>query len=245
MKRISLIVLGLLLLCNTLNGQNTYTVFKVTPDVQCQNPYSKEWVPLHRHDTLKLSNRLLIPADGQVSVLESGTGLIYKGFVGTHSLKEIIDDSKRSVAGAVARQLKAESAGKLSKHKKSVYGATSRGKDDKMASCEQDLAQNIMSGKYKDLSVHISSPDQDGMCHLIVTNAAKKAQTINIVAISTQSARVLIPSEDGDAAYIIAHPGEQELECINVYADSGVAYKAFPVSGFFDASALARYLVSQ
>ena len=243
MKPLSLLLL--LMLGMPLSAQNVFVVNRVQKAVERLDPESTAWVKAKRNDTLKLFHKVRIPQAGQLVLVESGTGLVYKSGEGEYSVKEIVDREKKrtsSLVRSIFGQLVDDAKQKGSGQGRTVYGATSRGDGDSAASAEAALADSLFAGAYAYLSVEPVPGEGRGMAHLVVNNATTEVIRINIVGLNRKEslAKIILPTdEDGS---VCVGPGKTALTFLNIIPSPDIQYRAFPVDGELDYSLLQRLL---
>ena len=238
MKTISLFIIGLLLSLN-ISAENYYTIFRTKGEVKKCSVTSQEWVYAARRDTVKLSDKIIIPEGGEIRILASATGIIYTySELGETDVKHIIEKSKESLSnllGAVTGELYAESESKLAGEKTSrVHGATSRGNKNNDYSFEKKLANNILKG---DSSLHLELIESDDSFNFKI-NSSKKCR-ICIVCLLPGSASLCIPAKG-----ILINKGETVLNKPEVFPTQESNYHVFKVNKVFNEAELCRILLS-
>ena len=244
MKRI-LLLLTLITLGYSLPAQNVYVVNRTRGNVERFSPDRKSWIPASRKDTLKLKNKVRIPKDGELVLVETGTRLVYTTSEGTFSVKEIVDLQKKrsaSLIRSVMGQVVDESRSRVQPRQHVAYGATNRGEDNGDVSRETFLADTLLGGAFPYLKVGFSEEETDGTVFLTLENTSSDAVMVNVVGINRQEAvaKVLLPTGSDDS--LILPPGTTELPLIKVFPSPEVEYRAFPVSDGLDYSLLQRLL---
>ena len=244
MKRI-LLLLTHITLASSLPAQNVFVVNRTRGNVERFSPDRKSWIPASRKDTLKLKNKVRIPDNGELVLVETGSRLVYTASEGTFTVKEIVDLQKKrnaSLIRSVLGQVVDESRSKVQPRQHVAYGATNRGEDNGDISRETFLADTLLGGSFSFLKVGFSEEETDGTVFLTLENTTSDAMMVNVVGINRHEAvaRFLLPT-DGDSTLILP-PGTTELPFIKVFPSPEVEYRAFPVSDGIDYSLLQRLL---
>lgn len=230
----TLVCLVALLLALPLSGKNVYRVFRVTGDVVKCSVSSSEWSPVHKRDTLKMSDRIRIPDGGEIRIVASESGIIHVcSESGTFDVKQIIDKSKEAQQGlleAAASEFASESRSKADGEGSiKAHGATSRGLGDQADSVEKAMAERIMKG---DTGLRLNFvPRGEGFCFRI----KNKTETcrVCVVCLTPGAAALCLPAEG-----IEVRRGVTTLEIPEVDPSPDSEYKIFRVDGNYDESLL-------
>ena len=233
MKKITLLLL-LILSLDSYAG-NTYTIFRIKGDIKRRALSSEIWETASRRDTVKLSDSIIIPDGGEISILASETGIIYtSNTIGQIDVKHIIDNSKESLnstLGAVVNELGAEIKTKNeSSLTNRVHGATSRGKNSKNQK-EIKLAKRILKGNKR---INLDFVEENDCCKFRINSRT----TCNICILCTNngSSSLCLPSGG-----VKVHKGETVFQQPEVVPSKGATYYIFKVKEPFDESELCRH----
>lgn len=234
MKKITLLLL--LILSFDAYAENIYTIFRIKGDIKCCALSSEIWETASRRDTVKLSDIIVIPDGGEISVLASETGIIYtSNTIGQIDVKHIIDNSKESLnttLGAVFNELRAESKTKdESKSTNRVHGATSRGKNSDNKK-ERVLAKRILKG---DKGIKLDFVEENDCCKFRINS--RKTCNICILCTNNGSASLCLPSIG-----VQVHKGETVFQWPEVIPSKEATYYIFKVKEPFDESELCRQI---
>lgn len=240
MKRLLFILGFVLTITLQIQAKDILTVFRVTGEVKCCPIRSEQWGLLARHDTVKLSDRIIIPEDGVLRLHSSESGIIHTcKKSGTFTVKQIIEYSEsqnRTLAGAVAREVANEMSSKASSGDRKIsriHGATSRGDELYDNSVEKAMASFVLKGKTR-LKVSLVP---EGECYRLQVNNPGKNRRISIVYISKGKAVFCVPPEG-----IIMTKGETVLPAPEVFPSPDGRYCAFEVKQDYDSDEFLRLL---
>lgn len=131
MKQI-VIILGLLMLCLSAEGQSYYTVFSVNGNVQLRKSETSNWQAVEKRMSVALTDICRIPNGGSISIIDNETKLIYRsqqcGEMNISVIKEKATEQATQISRLIAEDLKnAFESG--SKNSFTAKGSTSRGQD--------------------------------------------------------------------------------------------------------------------
>lgn len=244
MKRVTIILLMLAIIAADVFAQNSFIAYKINNNVVRFDKKENSWIPVIKNDKFKLSSRVRVPEEGELILVESGSGLIYRAGCGTFSIKEIVDmenDRKGSFVRTVYAQLKDESKANAMHNHRSIHGASSRG-DKENTLTESLIVERLLSGGYEELTVSTTRPEDEEFSSLVLHNNSKDTLWINIVGINAgeASAKVILPTLI-DTPYF-APPGKSIISFIDILESPDVVYLAFPVDGQIDYSLIQRLI---
>lgn len=232
-------VLTIALMFSTLSlcAENVFTIFRISGEVKSSPISSNIWKDAIRRDTVKLSDRIIIPEGGEIRILSSETGIIYScSQAGQTDVKHIIDKSNESIngiIGAVASELFDESVSKKDGKKISrVHGATSRGRNKNDYSQENALAKKIIKG---DPRLELELVEVDDYYNFQVKS--RKECNICIACFLPNSVALCLP-----ASGVHVGKGINVLSFPELKPTPGASYRIFNVKDTFDESALCRIL---
>lgn len=236
MKRIISPLLAILFCLNLFAGNNL-TVFRAQGDIHRKRISETTWMPVRQRDTIKLSDKIRIPATGSIRILESGTGIIHTfSEEGVFTVKEIITRSREAtkgllgaVSGELAQELrnKASSGGSYKSH-----GATSRGDKEEDDKVLEALYRSIISGD-KDLTVSLV-PEGDTFRFRI--NNRDGAALVSVLCIRPGEAAFSLPPEG-----ILVGTGNTLLQTPEVFPSADARYAVFRVNEPYESGALLLY----
>lgn len=221
----------------SLCAENIFTIFRITGEVKCCPISSNTWKDAIRRDTVKLSDRIIIPEGGEIRILSSETGIIYSCSQACQTdVKQIIDKSNESlngIIGAVASELFDESVSKKGEKKISrVHGATSRGRNKNDYSQEHALAKKIIKG---DSRFELELVEDDD--HYNFQVKSRKECNICIACFLPNSVALCLP-----ASGVHVEKGFTVLSFPELLPSQGATYRIFCVKETYDESALCRIL---
>lgn len=234
MKRI--LSLLALFICMGLSAGNVFTVFRTQGNIQRRRIKETTWISVNRRDTVKLSDRIRIPADGMIRILESATGVIHTfSEKGEFTVKEMVDHSRKasssllkSVTGELGDEMRKKAATTCSYNS---HGATHRGNEEEDKALEE-FYNKIIQGDGS-LSVRLV-PDDDDSYRLLVDNQGEEG-FISILCIRPSEAAFCLPAEG-----VLVGKGETLLLEPYVIPSSESRYVVFRVEGLYESGALLR-----
>lgn len=237
-------ILTLLLLAITfpLSGENVITVFRVKGEVSRAAVRSDVWNLLQRHDTVKLSDRILIPDNGTISLLSSESGVIHTCTrSGIITVRQVIEESEaqtRSLFGAVAGELTSDMKRRVASDNdpSRTHGATIRGSGGTDNKVEKSMVRSILKESRR-LNLSLIPKEECSLFH--VRNKGKEKR-VSIVCLSPDGASFCLPPEG-----ITVPKGETTLEAPELFPSQQSLYLIFEVKKDYDAEELLRLLSLQ
>ncbi len=235
MKKI-LFLISLITIFIPIHAGNSYTIFRIKGEIKRSVISSDVWETISIRDTVKLSDKIIIPQGGSISILASETGIIYScSKEGQTDVKHIIDLSKESLKSTLISSNKELFKTRTRNHGikvNRVHGATSRGKNNNKYQREKKLAKRILKG---DKQIKLNLVEETGYYRFRVNS--KKTCRICIVCTNNNSVALCLPSEG-----VQVFKGETILKMPEVFPSTGTTYYIFNVKNTFDEAELCRQI---
>ena len=234
MKRLVLFIL--LTISISIHAGNSYTIFRIKGEIKRCVISSDVWETISIRDTVKLSDKISIPAGGSISILSSETGIIYSSSKqGLTDVKQIIDFSKESLKSTLIsgnKELFDFKSRELGNRVNRVHGVTNRGKSNIQYHREKKLAKSILRGD-KQLKLNLV---EDSDYYRFRVNS-KKTCRICIVCANNKTFSLCLPSEG-----VQVNKGETILQLPEVFPSKEATYYIFNIKDSFDEVELCRQL---
>lgn len=202
MVRRNIILMLLLLVCHVLlMAQNHNVVVRIKGNVQIMRKGEKLWNPLRERDTVKLFDRINLPANSSVSIMKTSTRAVFStDQVGQMTVHDIIKKAENQGL-AVIKNVIEESALNNSKRDFTSYGASVRGQEVESvteavyAHVYETINGILERGEIKEEKAFaLSRIYADNMCSFKVTNFTDSTYYVNLVCVN-------LHKKDSDVCY--------------------------------------------
>lgn len=202
MVRRNIILMLLLLVCPVLlMAQNQNVVVRIKGNVQIMRKGEKLWNPLRERDTVKLFDKINLPANSSVSIMKTSTRAVFStDQVGQMTVHDIIKKAENQGL-AVIKNVIEESALNNSKRDFTSYGASVRGQEVESvteavyAHVYETINGILERGEIKEEKAFaLSRIYADNMCSFKVTNFTDSTYYVNLVCVN-------LHKKDSDVCY--------------------------------------------